>query len=120
MGGDGRERLEPALARRRLPAPGGDRGLRRRPSSAAHRRGAARALRRRGVKTLVLALEYPTRSSYYDDWRDAFAQSRLFDVTLRNILLKSARKQIAREIGDYEIFLGGRHHRRVGEDSGRR
>jgi hypothetical protein len=57
------------------------------------------------VKTLVLALEYPTRSSYYDDWRDAFAQSRLFDVTLRNILLKSARKQIAREIGDYELIV---------------
>jgi glycosyl transferase family 1 len=57
------------------------------------------------VRTLVLALEYPTRSSYYDDWRDAFAQSRLFDVTFRNILQKSARRQIAREIGDYELVV---------------
>jgi hypothetical protein len=57
------------------------------------------------VRTLVLALEYPTRSSYYDDWRDAFAQSRLFDVTSRNILQKSARRQIAREIGDYELVV---------------
>jgi hypothetical protein len=57
------------------------------------------------VRTLVLSLEYPTRSSYYDDWRDAFAQSPLFDVTLRNILQKSTRRQIAREIGDYELVV---------------
>jgi hypothetical protein len=57
------------------------------------------------VRTLVLALEYPTRSSYYDDWRDAFAQSRVFDVTVRNILQKSTRRQIAREIGDYELVV---------------
>jgi hypothetical protein len=57
------------------------------------------------VKTLVLTLEYPTRSSYYDDWCDAFARSRLFDVTVRNILQKSARRQIAREIRDYELIV---------------
>lgn len=57
------------------------------------------------MRTLVLTLEYPTRSSYYDDWRDAFAQSPLFDATLANILQKSARRQIAREIGDYELVV---------------
>src|ERR1700736_6152170 len=105
MGRDDRVRLEPALARRHLSAADGDRRVRRRPGGPAHRRAAARALRRRAVRTLVLSLEYPTRSSYYDDWRDAFAQSPLFDVALRNILQKSTRRQIAREIGDYELVV---------------
>jgi spore maturation protein CgeB len=57
------------------------------------------------VRTLVLTLEYPTRASYYEDWRDAFRSSKIFDVTVRNVLRKSARRQIAREIGTYELVV---------------
>ena len=57
------------------------------------------------MKTLVLTLEYPTRSSYYEDWRDAFERARAFDTTVRNILRKPVRRQIAREIGGYELVV---------------
>jgi Glycosyl transferases group 1 len=57
------------------------------------------------VKTLVLTLEYPTRSSYYDDWKDAFAGSSTFATTVRNILPGAGRRQIAREIGEYELVV---------------
>jgi hypothetical protein len=38
------------------------------------------------LKTLVLALVYPHRASYYDDWRDAFFASPRFDCSLANLL----------------------------------
>jgi hypothetical protein len=57
------------------------------------------------MRTLVLTLEYPTRSSFYDDWKDAFARSSTFRTTVRNILNRSTRRQISREIGDYELIV---------------
>jgi hypothetical protein len=57
------------------------------------------------MKTLVLTLEYPTRSSYYEDWRDAFQQSPSFDATIRNIFHSSVRRQVRREIGGYELIV---------------
>lgn len=57
------------------------------------------------MRTLVLTLEYPTRSSYYDDWKDAFAGSSAFAATVRNILPGSARRQIAREIAGYDLVV---------------
>jgi hypothetical protein len=38
------------------------------------------------LRTLVLALSYPNRASYYDDWRDAFQSSPSFDCRVENIL----------------------------------
>jgi hypothetical protein len=57
------------------------------------------------MRTLVLTLEYPTRSSYYEDWRDAFQRSTIFAATVRNILHRAVRRQIAREIGSYELIV---------------
>jgi hypothetical protein len=57
------------------------------------------------VRTLVLTLEYPARASYYADWRDAFKGSSTFETTVRNILQRSARRQIMREIGEYELVV---------------
>lgn len=57
------------------------------------------------MRTLVLTLEYPTRSSYYDDWKDVFSGSSTFTTTVRNVLSGAGRRQIAREIGDYELVV---------------
>jgi glycosyl transferase family 1 len=57
------------------------------------------------VKTLVLTLEYPSRASYYDDWRDAFLHSRLFDATIRNIFHRGERRQLRGEIGAYDVVV---------------
>lgn len=37
-------------------------------------------------RTLLLALDYPNRASYYDDWRDAFQANPRFDCRAENIL----------------------------------
>jgi Glycosyl transferases group 1 len=57
------------------------------------------------VKTLVLTLEYPSRASYYDDWRDAFLHSRLFDATICNIFHRGERRQLRSEIGAYDVVV---------------
>lgn len=57
------------------------------------------------MKTLLLTLEYPSRASYYDDWRDAFIAAPQFDVTVRNIFERAARAEIERTIGDYELTV---------------
>lgn len=57
------------------------------------------------MKTLLLALEYPSRASYYDDWRDAFVRAPMFDVTVRNIFDRGARADVRRTIGDYELIV---------------
>jgi hypothetical protein len=57
------------------------------------------------LKTLLLTLDYPSRASYYDDWRDAFAAAPEFDVTVGNIFERSARAEIERTIGAYELIV---------------
>lgn len=57
------------------------------------------------MKTLLLTLEYPSRASYYDDWRDAFIAAPQFDVTVRNIFERAVRAEIERTIGDYELVV---------------
>jgi hypothetical protein len=57
------------------------------------------------LKTLLLTLEYPSRASYYDDWRDGFIAAPQFDVTVRNIFDRAARAEIERTIGDYELTV---------------
>lgn len=57
------------------------------------------------MKTLLLILEYPSRASYYDDWRDAFVAAPQFDVTVCNIFDRAARAEIERTIGDYELIV---------------
>jgi hypothetical protein len=57
------------------------------------------------LNTLLLTLEYPSRASYYDDWRDAFVAAPQFDVTVRNIFDRAMRAEIARTIGDYDLIV---------------
>lgn len=57
------------------------------------------------MKTLLLTLEYPSRASYYDDWRDAFIAAPQFDVTVRNIFERATRAEIAATIGEYELVV---------------
>ena len=57
------------------------------------------------MKTLLLTLEYPSRASYYDDWRDAFVAAPQFDVTVCNIFDRGARADIERGIGAYELIV---------------
>jgi hypothetical protein len=57
------------------------------------------------VRTLVLTLAYPSRTSYYDDWADAFRASRVFDATIGNIFDPGERRRIARSIGDWEAIV---------------
>ena len=59
---------------------------------------------RDALKTLVLALRYPHRASYYDDWADAFGASPFFDTTLRNVLdLSPAR--LTRELAEHDLVV---------------
>jgi hypothetical protein len=57
------------------------------------------------VKTIVLTLEYPSRASYYDDWRDAFLHSRFFDATIRNIFHRGERRELRDEIRRYDVVV---------------
>lgn len=57
------------------------------------------------MRTLLLTLEYPSRASYYDDWRDAFARAQQFDVTVRNIFDRSASAEVRRTIDQYELIV---------------
>lgn len=57
------------------------------------------------MKTLLLTLEYPSRASYYDDWRDAFVAAPQFDVTVRNIFDRGARAEVKRTIREYELTI---------------
>jgi glycosyl transferase family 1 len=56
------------------------------------------------LKTLILALVYPHRASYYDDWRDAFVASRYFDCTVANILDMKPR-DLASEAERYDSII---------------
>jgi hypothetical protein len=63
-------------------------------------------MRESRLKTLILALVYPHRASYYDDWRDAFATSPRFDCTTANILdLKPRDLEREAELYDAIIML---------------
>jgi hypothetical protein len=57
------------------------------------------------LKTLLLTVEYPSRASYYDDWRDAFVAAPQFDVTVRNVFDRVVRAEVQRTIGDYALIV---------------
>lgn len=56
------------------------------------------------IRTLVLTLAYPSHTSYYEDWRDAFASSPDYDCTVRNILHLS-RRTLAAEVDSYDLII---------------
>ena len=59
---------------------------------------------RSSIRTLLLELSYSHRVSYYDDWRDAFHESREFECTSRNIFKLSA-ADLARQVDSYDAIV---------------
>ena len=57
------------------------------------------------IRTLVLSVAYPSRASYYDDWREAFEAAPAFAVDCANVFHGGARRRVARRLGDYELIV---------------
>ena len=57
------------------------------------------------IGTVVLTVQYDTRSSYYLDWLEAFEASPLFAVTTFNLFHRDQRRAAARAIGDAELVI---------------
>jgi len=57
------------------------------------------------VRTVVLTVQYDTRSSYYLDWAEAFVQSALFEVTTYNLFKRDMRHAARRAIEDAELVV---------------
>lgn len=57
------------------------------------------------MKTLLLTLEYPSRASYYDDWRDAFLASPLYDVECVNIFDAEGRRRALLALKSAELTV---------------
>lgn len=43
------------------------------------------------MKTAILTLQYPSRASYYEDWRDAFLSAKEWDAQVYNIFTRRGR-----------------------------
>ncbi|RME97327.1 MAG: hypothetical protein D6773_15960, partial [Alphaproteobacteria bacterium] len=56
------------------------------------------------LRTLLLALVYPHRAAYYDDWLDSFHQSPAFDATTAN-LLELAPADLARSLDEHDLVI---------------
>ena len=56
------------------------------------------------LRTLVLALAYPNRASYYDDWRDSFQSSPSFDCRVENVLNTSPHL-LARLVDEFDVII---------------
>jgi len=56
------------------------------------------------MRTLILALEYPHRASYYDDWRDAFCDSPQLECAFANILSLQPR-ELARRLEEHDAVI---------------
>ncbi len=57
------------------------------------------------IRTVLLTLEYSTRSSYYLDWAEAFSCSPLFDVTTFNVFSRDQRRAARRAIEGAELVV---------------
>ncbi|MGH7064934.1 MAG: glycosyltransferase, partial [Stellaceae bacterium] len=57
------------------------------------------------IRTVLLTLEYSTRSSYYLDWAEAFECSPLFGVTTFNIFAGGERRAARRAIEGAELVV---------------
>lgn len=57
------------------------------------------------IRTIVLTVQYDTRSSYYLDWLDAFARSPLFAVTTFNLFRRDQRDAAIRAVGQCELIV---------------
>lgn len=57
------------------------------------------------IQTVVLTVDYSTRSSYYLDWLDGFRQSSLFSVTIFNLFGAAERRAARRAIEEAELVV---------------
>src|ERR1051326_8131761 len=57
------------------------------------------------IRTVVLTVRYAVRSSYYEDWLDAFTASPLFTVTSFNLFRSGERSAAKRAVGDAELVV---------------
>ena len=57
------------------------------------------------IGTVVLTVQYDTRSSYYLDWLEALEASPLFEVTAFNLFHHDQRRAATRAVGDAELVL---------------
>lgn len=57
------------------------------------------------IGTVVLTVQYDTRSSYYLDWREAFERSPLFAVTSFNLFHRDQRRAAIRAVGKAELVV---------------
>jgi len=57
------------------------------------------------IRTVVLTVGYSTRSSYYLDWAEAFAQSPQFQVTTFNLFSREQRRVASRAIDRAELVV---------------
>ena len=57
------------------------------------------------IRTVVLTLQYATRSSYYLDWVEAFERSPLFAVTTFNLFRRDQRRAAGRAVADSELVV---------------
>ena len=57
------------------------------------------------IRTVLLTVRYAVRSSYYEDWLDAFTASPLFTVTTFNLFRRGERSAAKRAVGDAELVI---------------
>lgn len=56
------------------------------------------------LRTLILALIYPNRVSYYDDWLDAFERDPAYDCSVLNIMTLTP-EQLRREVDSFDAVI---------------
>jgi hypothetical protein len=57
------------------------------------------------IRTVILAVRYGTRVSYYDDWREAFEGSPFFAATTFNLFRRGERRAAMRAVEEAELVL---------------
>jgi hypothetical protein len=57
------------------------------------------------IQTVVLTVQYSTRSSYYVDWLDAFRSAAQFEVTAFNLFRRDRRRAAAAAIAKAELIV---------------
>jgi hypothetical protein len=57
------------------------------------------------IRTVVLTVRYGVRASYYEDWLDAFAASRLFSTTSYNLFNRRERRAAMRALEQAELVV---------------
>ena len=57
------------------------------------------------IRTLVLFADYSLRASYYDDWVDAFSDSKIYNATSLNICDSDIQKKLLRELNDVDAVV---------------